>query len=961
MGVQSDITELVNHRQAELAAKSDAIQAAAATEAKSEFLARMSHEIRTPLNGIISVGQLLAETRLSPGQWDLVNTIRCSGETLLTLITDILDFSRIEANKLVLVKSVFKLEAVMEAALEIAGLRAAQKRIQVAYHISPSVPAVLLGDAQRLQQILLNILNNAVKFTESGCVLLEVWVDEPQGSEGSIGSTCSSDIEVHSKDPGNDFTGDGDYLGGPKVTLRFSVRDTGIGISPNDIGRLFNSFTQVDPSPTRRYGGSGLGLAICKRLCEAMNGSMWAGMSQQAIDPGHSLSLSDLPTLSSESQGQGLGSAFHWNIDMRAPRLIISQTRRRRSVLIPLGDEGKSAPQPQAHWQKIAEKVGAAFMGAMGDVTVAGPSQLERSSSKALSSSGGKSSFVPAAAASVRSAPVDDEDRDKTPRSSRRRDSPLFPSSMMQNKTNPLLAGKRVLLLEPNQMIRHVLMLALSSWGCLVCAVADENEAIEQLLASRDGRRSRQPDFCELLNSADLGSYVSGCPTVKPQAKELMLRSAERINESQYHSPGPYDIILMDMSCTQLLKAITECDKEAQRIVFFGWPGQQEFEKDETLEQILSSPLATQDIKGPLGCQRRFSSDGDLRNLVAMGAADLKSLQPERRHLGYVVVSRPVRQGRLMLALEEVLGMNLDDSPPSSPSMDDMMEEPFFTPLLGSVHDAYRSLTPGEVEAKGVSSWQLVNALSSAKESESNLARDLGQGDDCDADQIDHLDLSTLLLAAESQGKTSPKFLDSSSSNVGSLTAAEKRKNPSNSSSLPQMPSFSSLMQLTVNCTLRQAPSRKPTLDIVSSSQSNTPLASPLPRLIKILIAEDNLINMKVALSILKRVGMNEVVTATNGVEALQAVEAAGGLGSFHLILMDLHMPMMGGIECVRELRRRWPDEATKIVAVTADAFDLTKEDCDSAGFNGFLPKPFRVEEMTRVINECQKNQKAAF
>ena len=223
VGVQSDITELVNHRQAELAAKHAAVQAAAATEAKSEFLARMSHEIRTPLNGIISVGQLLAETRLTPGQWDLVNTIRCSGETLLTLITDILDFSRIEANKLVLVKSVFKIEAVMEAALEIAGLRAAQKKIQVAYHISKSVPSVLLGDAQRLQQILLNILNNAVKFTEEGCVLLEVWVD----GDGSLGSTVS-DIEIKegqesssaSGGIGVSSTADGEFLGGPKVVLR---------------------------------------------------------------------------------------------------------------------------------------------------------------------------------------------------------------------------------------------------------------------------------------------------------------------------------------------------------------------------------------------------------------------------------------------------------------------------------------------------------------------------------------------------------------------------------------------------------------------------------------------------------------------------------------------------------------------------------------------------------------------
>ncbi|DBA80042.1 TPA: hypothetical protein ACH3X2_14277 [Trebouxia sp. C0005] len=138
VGIQSDISDLVNHKKAELAAKHEAAQAAAATEVKSQFLARMSHEIRTPLNGMIAVGQLLAETILSPAQWDLMNTIRCSGETLLTLITDILDFSRIEADKMVLTPTEFHLQTVIEAAMEIAGLHAAQKRLQVSVHIYTS-------------------------------------------------------------------------------------------------------------------------------------------------------------------------------------------------------------------------------------------------------------------------------------------------------------------------------------------------------------------------------------------------------------------------------------------------------------------------------------------------------------------------------------------------------------------------------------------------------------------------------------------------------------------------------------------------------------------------------------------------------------------------------------------------------------------------------------------------------
>ncbi|EFJ44100.1 hypothetical protein VOLCADRAFT_65291, partial [Volvox carteri f. nagariensis] len=238
----------------------------------------MSHEIRTPLNGMIAVGQLLAETSLTPAQWDLVNTIRCSGETLLTLITDILDFSRIEANKMVLHNAVFKLDTVIEAAMEIAGLKAAQRRLQVAYHVAEHMPRMLYGDAQRLQQILLNVLNNGIKFTEeagpSATSLLPSTAHPPAATAATTTATAT-----------------GPEAEWPLLVVRFSVRDTGIGIAPADLGRLFNSFTQVDASPTRRYGGSGLGLAISRKLCEAMGGQMWA-----------------------ESEGLTQGSTFSWTI-----------------------------------------------------------------------------------------------------------------------------------------------------------------------------------------------------------------------------------------------------------------------------------------------------------------------------------------------------------------------------------------------------------------------------------------------------------------------------------------------------------------------------------------------------------------------------------------------------------------------------------------------------------------------
>ncbi|MGG6297318.1 response regulator [Leptolyngbya sp. AN02str] len=278
LGTSTDITDW---KLAEINLEQARLQAEQENRSKSNFLATMSHEIRTPMNAVLGMANLLRGTELSPPQQDCVDTICASGETLLSIIDDILDFSKIDAGQLDLAQVPFNLRHCIESALCLVAAKAAEKNLDLVYFINTDVPDIIVGDAMRVQQVLMNLLSNAVKFTPSGEVTVNV-------------SARTLRAEV---------------AGEPRLTysIRCSVRDTGVGIPSDRMNRLFQPFCQVDSSISRTYGGTGLGLVISQRLSELMGGRIWVESEEGVGSTFHFCMMTQAIASETVSTHQALG------------------------------------------------------------------------------------------------------------------------------------------------------------------------------------------------------------------------------------------------------------------------------------------------------------------------------------------------------------------------------------------------------------------------------------------------------------------------------------------------------------------------------------------------------------------------------------------------------------------------------------------------------------------------------
>lgn len=813
VGIQSDVTKIVDSQNAEIEALKRVAIANAATESKSKFLAHMSHEIRTPLNGLIAVGQLLEDTKLDRVQRDLVTTMQSSGETLQALISDILDFSRVEAEKLSLAKEPFNPEAVIANVLEIVGIHAGRLKLNVGYHVDEGVPKTVLGDAMRVQQVLLNSINNAIKFTEKGDIMVRLYI-------GMAPKTKKMQ----------------------RVNSSLAMNDD--WITPlSKLAHMCPHFSPKDGEQPQEKAGSGEGEGEEKAQCPFHNQhSTEQKLQQQQNDIKRSHELSEATgkgaaTTHSGTVGSGNQSGGSENNDKPVYlHFYVKDTG--------IGLSANMIREVFNSFQQVDDGTTRKFDGSGLGLAI---------SRKLCEAMGGT----------------------------------IWAESEGLGKGSTF----------------HF---------CVKCQVANENDMTEK-------RESidNTSNLVTTLNSP-IGLTVQKLGNFSAMKHHAESWVPQKVNMSIGDENGRRSTALVydesHMICKTIESSLQQWCIEVEVVT----SAQSLFEK--LRKDVAAHPEDEKNRK--YGCVIAQRSPKFERELLAFAQKQKLVSEDGSTFLGAVKAKRKTRSGSVARSTDG-----------------------------GSAEKKPKEHTPVEVH-KILPAMLLLTWPAAAKVLGGGIAGTLARlhekNEEVDQEALD-VETEVEKAVSEAERKRVVKLCEAilAQSNFEAVTKPVRYGNL-------QQAIYRVMAREKVEgedeCSKRGKMSNKSAAHLIKEKAPES--AGPPPKL-RILLAEDHLINMKVAKAVLGKCGCDDVVWAKDGVVALELIEKEEqSVDAFDIILMDLHMPRCGGLECVRKIRERYPDSKIPIVAVTADAMTESRDNCMRDGFTGWLTKPFRIEQIKSLVDD---------
>ncbi|CAL6274209.1 unnamed protein product [Bathycoccus prasinos] len=804
VGIQSDVTKIVDSQNAEIEALKRVAIANAATESKSKFLAHMSHEIRTPLNGLIAVGQLLEDTKLDRVQRDLVTTMQSSGETLQALISDILDFSRVEAEKLSLAKEPFNPEAVIANVLEIVGIHAGRLKLNVGYHVDEGVPKTVLGDAMRVQQVLLNSINNAIKFTEKGDIMVRLYI-------GMAPKTKKMQ----------------------RVNSSLAMNDD--WITPlSKLAHMCPHFSPKDGEQPQEKAGSGEGEAEEKAQCPFHNQhSTEQKLQQQQNDIKRSHELS-------EATGKGAATTHSGTVGSG------NQSG---------GSENNDKP---VYLHFYVKDTGIGLSANMIREVFNSFRQVDDGTTRKFDGSG--------------------------------------LGLAISRKLCEAMGG--TIWAESEGLGKGS-----TFHFCVKCQVANENDMTD--------KRESIDNTSNLVTtlSSPVGLTVQKLGNFSAMKHHAESWIPQKVNMSIGDENGRRSTVLVYDESHMICKTI-----------------------ESSLQQWCI------EVEVVTSAQSLFEK---LRKDVAAHPEDEKN-----RKYGCVIAQRSPKFERELLAFAQKqklvrLRRNVRRGLVPSPEVQ-MVVPPKKKP---------KEHTPVEVH-KILPAMLLLTWPAAAKVLGGGIAGTLARlhekNEEVDQEALD-VETEVEKAVSEAERKRVVKLCEAilAQSNFEAVTKPVRYGNL-------QQAIYRVMAREKVEgedeCSKRGKISNKSAAHLIKEKAPES--AGPPPKL-RILLAEDHLINMKVAKAVLGKCGCDDVVWAKDGVVALELIEKEEqGVDAFDIILMDLHMPRCGGLECVRKIREQYPDSKIPIVAVTADAMTESRDNCMRDGFTGWLTKPFRIEQIKSLVDD---------